>query len=248
MTEFHKRFTIDSSTKRGVGKGSDPSLVGGSRLYDTKRWKESWLRHMRSFPLCQTCQESGQITAAQVVDHIEPHRGDVLLFWDESNWQSLCKRCHDLKTASETRGVSRYPRMKTKPQCSVTLVSGPPGCGAQSWVEDKAPTLVIDMHATCIELYGKPEHELSKSQARLALVERNSRLFGVQHLPPQAHAYLIDPSPRWSDRRHWVEQLGCEVVVLEIEEHAIDPAFQELAKAWWSCYSTNDGDTVLRKV
>ena len=34
-------------------------------------------------------------------DHIVPHRGDMRLFWDESNWQPLCKRHHDVKTRNE---------------------------------------------------------------------------------------------------------------------------------------------------
>jgi 5-methylcytosine-specific restriction protein A len=40
---------------------------------------------------------------ATVVDHIVPHRGDPVLFWDEANWQGLCKLCHDAKTAREGR-------------------------------------------------------------------------------------------------------------------------------------------------
>ena len=36
-----------------------------------------------------------------VVDHIVPHRGDQKLFWDKSNWQPLCKACHDRKTWRE---------------------------------------------------------------------------------------------------------------------------------------------------
>ncbi|CAN7738980.1 HNH endonuclease signature motif containing protein [Duganella sp. LjRoot269] len=31
---------------------------------------------------------------AQVVDHVEPHRGDMKLFWDSTNWQSLCSTHH----------------------------------------------------------------------------------------------------------------------------------------------------------
>jgi 5-methylcytosine-specific restriction protein A len=38
---------------------------------------------------------------AIVVDHIIPHKGNYKLFWDKSNWQSLCKSCHDKKTARE---------------------------------------------------------------------------------------------------------------------------------------------------
>lgn len=49
--------------------------------------------------------EKGIHTKATVVDHIVHHRGDKTLFWDESNWQPLCKKCHDKKTWNE----DRYP-------------------------------------------------------------------------------------------------------------------------------------------
>jgi len=44
------------------------------------------------------------VQAATVVDHIKPHRGDKTLFWERSNWQALCKQCHDIKTAKEDGG------------------------------------------------------------------------------------------------------------------------------------------------
>ena len=47
------------------------------------------------------------MSAATVVDHIIPHRGDKTLFWDETNWQSLCKTCHDgAKQAEEKNGYA----------------------------------------------------------------------------------------------------------------------------------------------
>jgi len=55
-------------------------------------------------PLCASCERVAQVTAATVVDHIVPHRGDPGLFWDEANWQSMCKPCHDAKTAGEDGG------------------------------------------------------------------------------------------------------------------------------------------------
>lgn len=42
--------------------------------------------------------------AASVVDHIIPHKGNDDLFWDMSNHQALCKKCHDIKTATEDGG------------------------------------------------------------------------------------------------------------------------------------------------
>ena len=51
------------------------------------------------------CADGGEVRAASVVDHIRPHRGDQTLFWDQDNWQPLCKDCHEKhKQAVEKRG------------------------------------------------------------------------------------------------------------------------------------------------
>ena len=71
-----------------------------SRGYDS-RWQRARVHYLRVHPLCVRCQDAGKVTAASVVDHIIPHKGDKQLFWDISNWQSLCKQCHDTKTAKE---------------------------------------------------------------------------------------------------------------------------------------------------
>ncbi|BAU28970.1 HNH endonuclease [Aneurinibacillus soli] len=59
-------------------------------------------------PLCKECQAEGNTVVAEVVDHIIPHKGDHVLFWDEKNWQPLCKRHHDSKTAKEDGGFGNY--------------------------------------------------------------------------------------------------------------------------------------------
>jgi 5-methylcytosine-specific restriction protein A len=41
------------------------------------------------------------VTAAHATDHIIPHKGDLDLFWDSDNWQSLCERHHNAKSAKE---------------------------------------------------------------------------------------------------------------------------------------------------
>lgn len=48
---------------------------------------------------CAIHMKRGERVPATVVDHRTPHRGDQRLFWDTSNWQALCKTCHDEKTA-----------------------------------------------------------------------------------------------------------------------------------------------------
>ncbi|WP_312056850.1 HNH endonuclease [Acinetobacter courvalinii] len=67
-----------SSTERGYGY----------------RWQKARERFLRSNPLCVYCKASGRVEVATVVDHIIPHRGDQDIFWDESQWQSLCVSCH----------------------------------------------------------------------------------------------------------------------------------------------------------
>lgn len=78
-----------------------------ARLYG-RRWREARLVHLAAHPLCVFCGQLGRVTAATVVDHIVPHRGDETLFWDTANWQSLCQPCHDgAKAELENTGTLR---------------------------------------------------------------------------------------------------------------------------------------------
>jgi 5-methylcytosine-specific restriction protein A len=70
------------------------------------RWRKARLLYLQQHPLCVQCQAQGRVTLAGVVDHIRDHDGDQARFWSESNWQSLCKPCHDAKTA-RTVGFGR---------------------------------------------------------------------------------------------------------------------------------------------
>lgn len=61
-------------------------------------WRAARNAFLAAHPLCEECKKAGRLTAATVVDHKEPHRGDMRLFWDQGNWQSLCETCHNRKT------------------------------------------------------------------------------------------------------------------------------------------------------
>ena len=61
-------------------------------------------------PFCRECAKKGVRTRATVVDHVTPHRGDWALFIDPANHQSLCKSCHDRKTAKEMAEERRKNR------------------------------------------------------------------------------------------------------------------------------------------
>lgn len=47
------------------------------------------------------CLKDNKVVVAECVDHIIAHRGDMALFWDESNWQSLCLHHNSVKAAKE---------------------------------------------------------------------------------------------------------------------------------------------------
>ena len=78
---------------------SSERLRGGAafRGYGRK-WRDARAAYLKRHPLCVACQAEGKLKPATVVDHIIPHRGNQLLFWDEKNWQPLCKAHHDQKT------------------------------------------------------------------------------------------------------------------------------------------------------
>ena len=74
-------------------------------LYSTKRWHRLRWHQLQAEPLCRYCAAMGRTTAATVVDHKRPHKGDESLFHDPANLQSLCKPCHDsAKQAEEKSG------------------------------------------------------------------------------------------------------------------------------------------------
>ena len=87
---------------------SEETRSAAKRGYSSK-WQKVRREYLTAHPLCVLCQKEGRYRKATVVDHIVPHRGDQKLFWDRSNWQALCKPCHDQKTGKEDSKVEyRY--------------------------------------------------------------------------------------------------------------------------------------------
>ena len=66
---------------------------------DTRYWSMQWRRgrevHLRNNPIGTRCDPLGTL-----VDHIIAV-ADGGEFWDSANWQTLCRRCHGIKTAHE---------------------------------------------------------------------------------------------------------------------------------------------------
>jgi 5-methylcytosine-specific restriction protein A len=83
-------------------------MTAAQRGYGSK-WRTARESYLKAHPLCVMCAEQGRTTAARVVDHRVPHRGDMSLFWQRSNWQPLCRPCHSsTKQAEEARHAKGY--------------------------------------------------------------------------------------------------------------------------------------------
>jgi 5-methylcytosine-specific restriction protein A len=89
---------------------ADPAARAMNRLYTAAGWRSARAAFLSEHPLCSQCDASGRVTAATVVDHIKPHKGDLGLFWQRSNWQPLCGPCHSRKTAGGDGGFGNAVR------------------------------------------------------------------------------------------------------------------------------------------
>lgn len=203
------------------------------------------------------CWARGKRAAATVLDHIEPHKGDWSKFWDRTNWQGLCKACHDRKTAGEgswgTFAV-RPPAMSTA-LIPFVVVCGPPGAGKLSIVNAaKGPDdLVIDIDAIKARLSGEPLFKADHEQwGRAALIERNALLLSLCVPPPRyPRAWLLTGAPKASDRRWWRDTTGARVLLVRTPlERCLDRIARErpvesvagtsdAARKWWASYSVD---------
>ena len=87
------------------------------KLYSLAAWRGphgARQAQLKRQPLCENCLKHGRITAATVVDHTVPHKGDIKIFLDPNNHQSLCDegpwRCHSSLKQAEERGTPKLQR------------------------------------------------------------------------------------------------------------------------------------------
>ncbi|MFK3938927.1 HNH endonuclease [Alkalihalobacillus sp. NPDC078783] len=73
-----------------------------SRGYDA-RWRKARKMYLRRNPLCVRCEMNNDLVSATIVDHIKPYEVDMQLFWNEKNWQALCKTCHCLGISPDVK-------------------------------------------------------------------------------------------------------------------------------------------------
>lgn len=81
-----------------------------NKWYDTAQWHKVRQLYKQAFPLCKMCFDKGIITTGALVDHIKPlnqvnvwdtHNGLYGHPTDPDNLQTLCVKCHAIKTTKE---------------------------------------------------------------------------------------------------------------------------------------------------
>ena len=93
---------------RTTGKGNKMQKRPRSRKeYHTAKWTRLSRRFREANPLCARCAAAGVVTPTQVTDHVIPvdiHKN----FWDQSNWQPLCRRCNIAKGNEDKKLINEY--------------------------------------------------------------------------------------------------------------------------------------------
>lgn len=79
-------------------------------------WQVERAAYLIAHPLCVHCDALGLIVPATIVDHITPHRGNAILFWDQRNWQSLCATCHSRWKQKMENSSAQRVRIPARPR------------------------------------------------------------------------------------------------------------------------------------
>lgn len=138
-TEYDKQY----NRRRAVEK---PDYL---KFYHSTQWQKVRAEAMtRDLDLCVRCGNKGYL-----VDHIVPSEDDWSNRYDIDNLETLCKKCHQLKTKREWtkrhKGVQRAMK--------VHVISGYPGSGMPSYVASRVDTshdLVFDYDLLMSSLNG----------------------------------------------------------------------------------------------
>lgn len=90
-----------TAPKKGRRKRSPAKRFKRGRPY--RRARRDWFNSDPMNRLCAVCLKNGVTTEATELDHIQRAVDRPDLFNDESNWQPLCRDCHEQKTQRENQ-------------------------------------------------------------------------------------------------------------------------------------------------
>lgn len=232
------------------------------RGYDN-RWLDASREYLRQHPHCQACQKNGVLERAAEVDHVKPHRGDQTLFWDRSNWQALCKKCHSRKTAVDTggRAPSTLVHLVRPPTIPILVVAVPCTSLVLHHVRTQVTpdTLVLDVETLLATQTKQPLYVCEDVlEQRRAQYTRNQVLMGLGGVRPPSYRRLVflTDAAQIRERRHWRAELRANVVVCAVppdaaatlvraDAHAGKEKRCEAITRWWSRYANDEQDQVV---
>lgn len=236
-----------------------------ARGYDS-RWEKYSKTYLEKNRECRAQVVNVCTGMAMVVDHIKPHKGDMVLFWNPSNHQPLCKACHDYKTANEDSrwgarpiSSSMLPAGMKQPIVPLVVVCGPPGAGkstlVKKWAEPK--DLILDLDMLLVDVTGRPLHSAaSEAEWTEAKQLRNKKLYELCRRARWPRAWLIASAPRLHDRRYWREHGAQVVLLLPSMDSCISRIRNDMDRPdkdrheqacvdWWKLYVSSLEDDVI---
>jgi len=91
------RIRVDECDRCGPVRVEEHRGTSTERGYNS-RWNREAERYKQLHPMCVCCEAQGIATGLRgrtgiLVDHIVPKSLAPELFWDRSNWQTLCHHC-----------------------------------------------------------------------------------------------------------------------------------------------------------
>lgn len=96
MPEMPATFRPSNMPPRGASDRAYEARRGSARDRGyTPQWDRASRAYLSANPLCLGCLAVGRTVPAVLTDHIIPHKGDLVAFWDQGNWQASCKPHHD---------------------------------------------------------------------------------------------------------------------------------------------------------
>jgi len=103
---IHNKNSVEFNSQ-GISPGIAPHAPdmrpsASSRGYD-RTWKKVRKIKLAINPLCEECLKAGIVKQAEEVHHIKPVADYPELRLAIDNLQSLCKTCHNKKTAEEKK-------------------------------------------------------------------------------------------------------------------------------------------------